>query len=271
VLLAEDNAVGAEVAIDLLEDAGMTVDLARDGQEALERARARTYDFVVMDMQMPRMDGIAATRAIRAVPGWRRPPIIALTANVFAGDRRRCEEAGMDDFLTKPLQPGELYRTLLRWLDPLSHDEPQEAMAPAADPACADAADAEARLGRVAALPGMHRDFVLAYGGRARKYLELLGAFIARHAGTPQALRGHLAGGHPETAADLAHSLAGEAAVLGIRSVQRSANAMEDDLLQAGGPDMETAQVDLEELERALLAVTDAADLASPQHGPAQA
>jgi PAS domain S-box-containing protein len=116
VLLAEDNPVNREVAVAMLARAGLAVETAADGAEAVDRAAAAHYDLVLMDMQMPALSGIEATRRIRALPGWAQCPIVAMTANTFDEDRRACEAAGMNDFITKPMVPAEFYATLLRWL-----------------------------------------------------------------------------------------------------------------------------------------------------------
>ncbi|WP_346287133.1 response regulator [Zoogloea sp.] len=116
ILLVEDEPVNREIGKLVLEDAGLTVHLAEDGEAALERISAQHFDLILMDMQMPRMDGLAATRAIRALPGGQQPPIVALTANAFAEDRMRCCDAGMDDFLSKPFEPEQFYSVILRWL-----------------------------------------------------------------------------------------------------------------------------------------------------------
>ncbi len=115
-LLAEDEPVSREVARELLEDVGLVVDLAEDGATAVEMASRTDYDLILMDMQMPVMNGVDATRAIRAVPGRGRTPILAMTANAFAEDRQRCLAAGMNDHIAKPVVPDVLYHTLLNWL-----------------------------------------------------------------------------------------------------------------------------------------------------------
>lgn len=116
VLLVEDEPVNREIATILLEDAEQVVDTAANGEEAVERVAAGDYDIILMDMQMPIMDGLEATRRIRAQPGRAGTPIIALTANAFAADRERCLAAGMNDFVGKPVKPELLYDTLIRWL-----------------------------------------------------------------------------------------------------------------------------------------------------------
>ncbi len=116
VLLVEDEPVNREIAECLLAETGLLVDSAEDGEAAVTLATSRGYDLVLMDMQMPRLDGLEATRRIRQ---WRRGeplPIVAMTANAFEADRKACLEAGMDDFLSKPVDPRRLYATLLRWL-----------------------------------------------------------------------------------------------------------------------------------------------------------
>jgi two-component system sensor histidine kinase/response regulator len=115
ILLAEDNPINQEVACELLSKAGLVVETASDGVAALELAQSRSYDLVLMDVQMPVMDGLTAARHIRARLG-HQLPIVAMTANAFAEDRRQCLDAGMNDHVSKPVDPRALYATLLRWL-----------------------------------------------------------------------------------------------------------------------------------------------------------
>jgi CheY-like chemotaxis protein len=123
LLLVEDNSGNRQVALTLLDRLGYACDVATNGEEALEAIRSKTYRLVLMDLQMPRMDGIEATAAIRALETKEKPVrIIAMTANAMAGDRERCLAAGMDDYLAKPFRPRELEDILARWLAPVTEE-----------------------------------------------------------------------------------------------------------------------------------------------------
>ena len=241
VLLAEDNLINQEVARELLNKAGLQVDVADDGRQALELARHTPYALVLMDMQMPILDGLEATRALRALPDWADIPILAMTANAFGEDRQRCLAAGMNDHVPKPVDPDQLYATLLRWLDAMpgavrerAHVEPPRQQAPSASPtAPADEASPEARLKhRLLARPELDaRTALKAVGGRVQRYLELLGRLATGHADDLAQLRLHLGAGERDEARRLAHSLKGAAGTLGVLALREAAADLEQAIL----------------------------------------
>ena len=117
ILLVDDEPVNREVARFLLEGPGLVVDTADDGSEAVDRATKTSYALILMDVQMPKLDGLAATRQIRALPGYRDTPILAVTANAFSEDKARCLAAGMSDSLIKPFNPDLLFSIVLKYLE----------------------------------------------------------------------------------------------------------------------------------------------------------
>ena len=118
VLLVEDNELNREVALGLLEDAHLSIDQAENGAVAVQQLIRQDYDLVLMDMQMPVMDGITATKAIRSNPRFASLPILAMTANAMDHDRELCLAAGMNDHLAKPIDPDKLFGALLQWIRP---------------------------------------------------------------------------------------------------------------------------------------------------------
>jgi CheY-like chemotaxis protein len=119
ILMAEDNSINQRVGKLILQKAGFVIDLVADGSEAVEAHRSQPYDMILMDCQMPTMDGFEATRRIRAVSG-QQPVIIAVTANALVGERERCLAAGMDDYLSKPFQAEQLVAIVSKWANPWS-------------------------------------------------------------------------------------------------------------------------------------------------------
>ena len=117
VMLADDSETNQKVTELMLRAAGLSLDVAPDGAQAVEMAHETHYDLVLMDLEMPKMDGYTAARTIRSLPGYAQTPILALTAHVFPKNRQACLEAKMDDFITKPVRPATLYTVILKWLD----------------------------------------------------------------------------------------------------------------------------------------------------------
>lgn len=128
VLLVEDNPINQEVTCHILESIGFKTSIADNGQKALDMVSAMEYDLIIMDVQMPVMDGLKATRAIREMPDRREVPILAMTANAFEGDREPSLRAGMNHHLAKPVEPEQLFKSLLEWLPPQKKRPREEEM-----------------------------------------------------------------------------------------------------------------------------------------------
>ncbi|MEI8171531.1 MAG: response regulator, partial [Rhodoferax sp.] len=233
VLLAEDNAINREVAVELLNSAGFVVDTASDGLQAVQMVQTHVYDLILMDVQMPNMDGLEATLAIRTLPGWSSKPIIALTANAFEEDRRACEAVGMSDFVAKPVDPGLLFATLLKWLSREADTaagaaiptHAAEQLPPVEATVVLELEPILARLGQIAGLNSTYGLSVLR--GHASKYIDLLIRFVASHASDVQRMRSLLEQGDFDATRSLAHALKGAAATLGIEHLSELAGKLE--------------------------------------------
>ncbi len=215
VLLVEDNELNQEVATELLREAGLAVELAPDGAVALAKVQETDYDLVLMDMQMPVMDGLAATRAIRALPGRADLPILAMTANALPADRERCVAAGMNDHIPKPIDPEDLWSKLLRWLGPDRAGTPGSA----AEPSGSRLPEGIAGL-NVAA--GLRRTL-----GREPLYLRLLTEFVTGQSAAPARLAEALAAADWAGAERIAHTLKATTAQIGADELSSVAAELE--------------------------------------------
>ncbi|UCV06547.1 PAS domain-containing hybrid sensor histidine kinase/response regulator [Dechloromonas denitrificans] len=234
ILLVEDNTINQEVALDLLRYVGLQADLAEDGEQAVKMAAQQRYDLILMDMQMPIMDGLAATRLIRQSDSGRTLPILAMTANAFSEDGQRCLDAGMNDHVAKPVDPYNLYATLIKWL-PLP-DAPTAA-APPSPPAAAAIAEPDPEpefLRALAAIPGLDCNAGLrSVRGRSASYRRLLRTFLKQHANDDQAIVRALDDGRRNDALHLAHALKGAAGTMGLTGIHRSAIALNEALRES--------------------------------------
>ncbi|MFC4787295.1 response regulator [Nocardioides sp. MAHUQ-72] len=239
VLVVEDNPVNQMVAVGMLEAIGYAAVTADDGRSAIDALAGDTYDAVLMDVQMPRMDGYAATREIRAHETMGHIPVIAMTAAAVEGERDRCLAAGMDDFLTKPVDPGALRTVLGRWLADDHSSEEHHPMPETPHPASAiDGLDL-ARLDELRDLdPG------------DTTYLDrAIGNFVANTPTTMATIRGACEAGDVETLRQVAHKLAGGALNLGVTPAGRIAQQIE--LAVESGSVAGAAEL-VDELEEAL-------------------
>jgi len=253
VLLAEDNEINQQVAREVIEGYGATVEIADNGRIAVDKLReGGIYDLVLMDMQMPEMDGLSATRAIRADASLPRLPIIAMTANAMEADRQACLDAGMDDFISKPFRPAELLRLLRLWgrgeQSEVEAEPPPLALPAPREPQVFDRADGIDRVGSEAVL------------------LRLATQLFAQRPPAVQAIAECLAAGARGEAQRLAHSLAGSAGLLGFERLSSRARQLEQ-ALRAGDTGAEwlaPLEQDYREAEAAQAEVRRVAASAAP-------
>jgi PAS domain S-box-containing protein len=273
ILLVEDNELNQQVASELLRDAGLTVDIAENGRVALDTLGHHDYALVLMDMQMPVMDGIAATREIRCQPHYASLPIVAMTANAMGEHRDQCLAAGMNDHVAKPIDPEELWAALLRWI-------PAEMAATASGggalprlrvvtggAATGERTEAAADQGDVPAdVPGLDTTAGLRrVSGKRGFYRSLLQRFADGQAGAADGIRAALGADDRATARRLAHTLRGVAGNVGAVRVEAAAQRVESAIAH-DGPD-EAVWPALAELADVLDAVVGALR-ARLCHGP---
>ncbi len=232
ILLVEDNEINQEVAMGQLEDAEAFVDLAENGEVALRMIRDNDYDVVLMDMQMPVMDGVEATRIIRSNPRFETLPIIAMTANAMASDRMLCLEAGMNDHIAKPIDPDQLFGVLLRWLRRGDGDAKGLTTVPVTHVAETRASIAELVIPGIDVRAGLKRT-----GGNPRRYELLLRKFAEQQSATIAAMREALSAGDRATAERAAHSLKGAAGTLGASALSEAAAKAETAVKTGHGVD----------------------------------
>jgi polar amino acid transport system substrate-binding protein len=219
ILLVEDNHINQQVASELLELAKFIVDIANDGQEALDILATNSYDCVLMDVQMPVMDGYTATREIRKQDIYNDMPVLAMTANAMVEDKEEAQAAGMDDHIAKPINPRELFSTLLKWIEPGERDLPN---APTEDGVAEDGDDLPAKLTGIDIDAGLQR-----VGGNRKLFRKLLVDFHTDHGDDIAEIRKALASGDSETTQRLAHTIKGVAATFGSSTLRQKAEDLE--------------------------------------------
>ncbi|HUR41614.1 MAG TPA: transporter substrate-binding domain-containing protein [Verrucomicrobiae bacterium] len=231
LLLVEDNEINQQVAMELLQSAGSTVDVANNGLEAVRAVRGKVYDAVLMDVQMPVMDGLQATEAIRAIDTLKGLPIIAMTASVLRGDRERCLKAGMNDYVSKPINVEKLLSTLARWL-PDRDAAPVQVGAPAGARTLLPTGDElPSTLDGLDLSEGVKR-----MGGDRALYRRLLLQFRQHSAGAANDVRVALAAGDRAAARSAVHTLKGVAGNLSAVELYKAAQKLETVLRQGTEP-----------------------------------
>jgi two-component system sensor histidine kinase/response regulator len=255
VLLVEDNELNQEVAKALLEHAGLVVEVAENGARALDAIRSQRFDLVLMDMHMPVMDGLTATRTIRAQPGFEQLPIIAMTANVLPEDRERCRQAGMNDHIAKPIEPEDLIATLLAWVAPGIRYEMEETGNPPPETQreaqlpplerSADETDRDAAVLAACRRAGLDVDSALRrlLNNRAL-YASLVRRFAEQRPALEREARASFEARDWPTLERLAHTLKGLSGSLGADALVEEAGSLESMVRAAASTSELSAQLD---------------------------
>jgi two-component system sensor histidine kinase/response regulator len=288
ILVVEDNEMNQDVARELLDDAGFNVEIAENGAIAVVKVQSSRYDLVFMDMQMPVMDGLSATRAIRSLPGMGDLPIVAMTANAMQRDREACLAAGMNDYIAKPFDADDLWSALTRWIRPDAarareqaiRSAPADHVAQASDTVMravreAIATDATARLAEEPIphdIPGLDAaEGLRRVNGKASLYAALLRKFAARKQAAALDARTALRAGHRDEALHVVHTIKGVAGTIGAGPLQALAARLEEALRKdsgaSGEPGARADDIDamLDELSRQLTSMTSAINARLPE------
>jgi signal transduction histidine kinase/DNA-binding response OmpR family regulator len=222
ILLVEDYDLNQQVASELLEQAGFFVDIANHGQEALDMLGEQDYDCVLMDVQMPVMDGFTATGRIRKQPDYAQLPVLAMTANATVEDREKCLDVGMNDHIAKPINPQVLFEALLKWIPHGERELPVGFKATAAATSDQEVPD----------LPGIDtEDGVARFGGNVSSYLKLLNKFADNQADAIKRLNEEHQADKQEEAVRIAHTLKGVSGSIGASDLQELASQLESMLI----------------------------------------
>ena len=238
ILVVEDNELNQEVALGLLSDEGFNVDIANDGKEAIYMINNKYYDIVLMDMQMPVMDGVSATIEIRKDPQFIHLPIVAMTANAMPQDKENCKNAGMNDYISKPIDPEELFRALLKWIRPTLKEELKELKN---DFSISDSSF----INELPIIDGLDTQLgMLRVLGKKTLYVNMLKNYVRGQESVPAALFDALNNNDFEAAKRLAHTA---------KSVSGNIGAMPLHHIAAHIESMITEQVSLEEINEALV------------------
>ena len=224
ILLVDDNEINQEVANEILMQAGFSVTIASDGKEAVDKVKETEFDCVLMDIQMPVMDGYEASRTIRADNRYDSLPIIAMTANAMQGDKEKCLDVGMNDHVAKPINPKELFSALIQWIPKIERDEQELASSPT-----------EPKLnqeqGVLLELPGIDVDSgLMRVNGNKNLYRKLLSSFYNKNKGMKQEIEKAIEEGDLKLAERLVHTVKGVASTIGADKLAKVSQPLETEL-----------------------------------------
>jgi two-component system, sensor histidine kinase and response regulator len=222
ILLVEDNEINQEIAKEILEKEGFTVTIANDGREAVEKVRMDSFAVILMDLHMPVMDGYTATKIIRAEPAYKDVPIIAMTADVVTGVRSKAQEAGMNDYISKPINPSDLFATLSRWVKQFKRNE-EAVSRPPAETANQEVMEILNKLQTIDIRDGLNR-----VNNDQQFYVKLLRKFRESNQTFVEKLTAELASQNMENVIRMAHTLKGVAGNIGATQVFTTARHMEE-------------------------------------------
>ena len=252
ILLVEDNEINQQVARELLEKEGFFVKIANDGREGVEMVKAGDYETVLMDIQMPVMGGYEATEKIRMIPEYQEIPIIAMTANAMAKDKEAAIKSGMNDHIAKPIEPKNLYVTLVKWIDPGDRELPESfIVAGSQEQPLNNKIDLPSDLAGIDTKSGLER-----VGGNQKLYRNLLKKFAKNQANSTEEINKALEANDVELATRLAHTIKGVAGNIGAIELQAAAKDLETGIQEEGAHVatvlIESTQTQLERVVRSI-------------------
>ena len=246
VLVAEDNKINQQVAQDLLAQAGLSITIVNNGRECLEKLKEAAFDVVLMDIQMPEMDGFDATGHIREDAAFNDLPVIAMTANALAGDREKCLQAGMNDYVSKPIEPEKLFLTLLKWIPQKERVVPSVGQTISTD-------IKETEL--PGSLPGIDINLGLRRtAGNSKTLMKLLNQFYDEHAKDVELIKETLESGDQESAKRIAHTAKGISGTIGAVKLQKASEKV-DFAFKTEELNQTQLEIDLAEMDKALVEV----------------
>ena len=245
ILLVEDNEINQQVASELLKQANVVIDIADNGQIAVDKVNQNHYDLVLMDVQMPVMDGYTAAKTIRQNPQYNQLPIVAMTANAMEGDKERCIDAGMNDHVAKPIDPKDLFQALAKWI-PQTTDTPENI------PQITETTDTLDSLPQIAGIDISQG--LLRIGGNLNAYKNVLGKFISHQQDAIAQINQAVENQQLEQAQRLVHTIKGVAGNIGANDLEQSAARLEPLIEQPllSQPKEPNYQNALQELEQKL-------------------